>query len=81
MPRRRTPKRPSALLLRFQAELTPEETWAARERRPKNDRIILRVSSEEKREMEKEADALGVGLSGYVLRLHRVLIAMREAGR
>jgi hypothetical protein len=31
--------------------------------------------------MEKEADALGIGLSAYVLRLHRLLIALRGAGR
>jgi hypothetical protein len=73
--------RPSALLLRFERELTPEATWAERERRPKDNRIILRVAGAEKREMKKEAESLGLGLSAYVLRLHRLLIAMREAGQ
>jgi hypothetical protein len=73
--------RPSALLLRFQRELTPDTTWAERERRPKTDRIILRVSPEEKAEMAREADALGVSLAGYILRIHRTLVALREAGR
>jgi Mobilization protein NikA len=68
------------LLLQFERELTPEETCAERERRPKDGRITLRVSGEEKKEMEREADALGLGLSAYILKIHRVLIAMREAG-
>jgi hypothetical protein len=72
--------RPSALLLRFARELTPEVTWAERERRPKTDRIILRVSPEEKAEMAKEAEAMGLSLAAYILKIHRVLIAMRGAG-
>jgi hypothetical protein len=79
MPRRRS--RPSALLLRFERELTPDETWAERERRPKTSRIILRASPEEKAEMEREADALGESLGGYLRKIHRVLVAMRGAGR
>jgi Mobilization protein NikA len=78
---RRTTKRPSALLLRFERELTPEETWASRERRRKTDRITIRVAAEEKKEMEREAALLGLGLSAYILKIHRVLIAIRAAGR
>ena len=73
--------RPSALLLRFERELSPDTTWAERERRPKTDRIILRVSEQEKVEMKREADALGISLSAYLVKIHRVLIAMRGAGR
>jgi hypothetical protein len=74
-------KRPSALLLRFERELTPDTTWAERERRPKTTRIILRASPEEKAEMEREAESMGISLAAYILKIHRVLVAMRGAGR
>jgi hypothetical protein len=71
----------SALLLQFERELTPDAMWAERERRPKTGRIILRVSPEEKAEMAKEAESMGIPLAAYILKIHRVLVAMREAGQ
>ena len=63
--------------------LTPATPWAQRERLPKDQRVNIRVSQEEKDEMATTAEAFGLGVSEYLLRLHRLTVAIQggEASR
>jgi len=61
--------------------LTPATPWAARDRVPKDGRVNLRVSTEEKAEMAAAADEFGLNVSEYLLKLHRVATAIKAAGR
>lgn len=57
--------------------LTPATPWAVRDRAEKTDRVNVRISPEEKAEMAKTAEALGLGVSEYLLRLHRLTVAIQ----
>jgi hypothetical protein len=61
--------------------LTPATPWAQRDRLPKDGRVNLRVSSEEKAEMAAAAEEFGLNVSEYLLKLHRVATAIKAAGR
>lgn len=57
--------------------LTPETPEAQRDRLEKSDRVNLRISPEEKAEMAATAEAFGLGVSEYLLRLHRLTVAIQ----
>lgn len=61
--------------------LTPATPWAERDRAEKTDRVNVRISPDEKAEMAKTADALGLGVSEYLLRLHRLTVAIQGRKR
>ena len=69
---------PKAVELR--RALTPTTPWADRDRLPKDDRVNVRVSSTEKVEMTEAAESLGMDLSGYLIKLHRIATAMKGTG-
>jgi predicted DNA binding CopG/RHH family protein len=52
--------------------------WAVRDRLPKDERVNLRVSSEEKEEMAATAESLGLDLTEYLIRLHRLTVAIQD---
>ncbi len=57
---------------------TPAMPWAERDRAEKTDRVNLRISPAEKAEMAQTADRFGLGVSEYLLRLHRLTVAIQE---
>jgi predicted DNA binding CopG/RHH family protein len=59
----------------------PATPWAERDLLPKGDRVNVRVSSTEKVEMAQTAEAFGLGVSEYLLRLHRLTVAIGHGGR
>jgi hypothetical protein len=61
--------------------LTPATPWAQRDRAEKSEQVKFRISPDEKAEMARTADALGLGVSEYLLRLHRLTVAIRGPRR
>jgi Mobilization protein NikA len=58
--------------------LTPTTPWAERDRAQKTDRVNVRISPSEKAEMAQTAERFGLGVSEYLLRLHRLTVAIQE---
>jgi hypothetical protein len=58
--------------------LTPATPWAERDRAEKTDRVNVRISPAEKVEMAETAEAFGLGVSEYLLRLHRLTVAIQS---
>lgn len=62
--------------------LTPTTPWAERDRAEKSDQVKFRISPAEKTEMAATAEAFGLGVSEYLLKLHRLTIAIqRRSGK
>lgn len=57
--------------------LTPATPWTGRDRLPKDETVNFRVAAEEKREMATVAASFGLGVSEYLLRLHRLAVAIQ----
>jgi hypothetical protein len=57
--------------------LTPATPWAERDRAEKTDRVNVRISPAEKAEMAETAERFGLGVSEYLLRLHRLTVAIQ----
>ena len=55
--------------------------WAVRDRAEKTDRVNVRISPAEKAEIAKTAEAFGLGMSEYLLRLHRLTVAIQGPQR
>jgi hypothetical protein len=84
MPLRRTRTRPDPRFpgrLELRRTLTPTTPWAQRDRLPKGERVNVRISSDEKAEMAETAAAFGLGVSEYLLRLHRLTVAIQGRQR
>jgi Mobilization protein NikA len=62
-------------------ELRPVTPWAERDRAQKTERVNVRISPEEKAEMAETAEAFGLGVSEYLLRLHRLTVAIQGERR
>lgn len=60
-----------------QRHFTPATPWAERDRAEKTDRVNVRISPAEKAEMATTADGFGLGVSEYLLRLHRLTVAIQ----
>jgi hypothetical protein len=73
------PRYPKAAEVR--KTLTPATPWADRDRAPKTDRVNVRISLAEKAEMAQMAESFGLGVSEYLLRLHRLTVAIRGSQR
>lgn len=56
--------------------LTPATPWAERDRLQKDETVNFRVAGEEKREMAAVAASFGLSVSEYLLRLHRLTVAI-----
>lgn len=56
--------------------LTPATPWAGRNRLPKDGTVNFRVAADEKREMGTVAASFGLSVSEYLLRLHRLTVAI-----
>jgi len=65
----------------LQRGLTPATPWAVRDRAEKTDRVNVRISPEEKAEIALTAEAFGLGMSEYLLRLHRLTVAIQGRRR
>jgi hypothetical protein len=63
----------------FRRVLTPATPWARRERLEKGARVNIRISAEEKVEVEEYASLFGLSISGYLIRLHRLAVAIQGA--
>lgn len=61
--------------------LTPATPWAERDRLKKTSRVNLRVAPEERAEMAAMAEAFGMDLSAYLLRLHRLTVSIQGGER
>lgn len=82
-PRRVPPSRTDSFPTRAEIRrvLTPATPWAERDRAEKTDRVNVRISPGEKAEMAQTAERFGLGVSQYLLRLHRLTVAISEGGR
>jgi hypothetical protein len=58
---------------------TPATPWAERDRAEKTDRVNVRISPDEKVEMAETAEKFGLGVSEYLLRLHRLTVAIQSS--
>lgn len=58
--------------------LTPATPWAERDRAEKTDRVNVRISPDEKAEMAETAEAFDLDVSEYLLRLHRLTVAIQD---
>lgn len=61
--------------------LAPSTPWAERDRAEKTDRVNVRISPAEKAEMAQTAESFGLGVSEYLLRLHRLTVAIQGRRR
>lgn len=62
-------------------DLTPATPWPERGRAEKTDRVNVRISPDEKAEMAATAESFGLGVSEYLLRLHRLTVAIGRRER
>jgi hypothetical protein len=57
--------------------LRPAIPSAGRDQLPKTNRVIFAVSPGEKREMQETASGFGLTLTDYMIRLHRLTVAIQ----
>jgi hypothetical protein len=65
----------------LESVLSPVTSSAVRDQLAKNERLDVRLSAAEKREIQETARGFGLTTTDYVLRLHRLTVAIQATKR